>query len=642
MSTTTWTIRMELLSDTLFGSGLSLSGGADLSAKRDGSGFPYVSGATFKGLLRESMEDLLCWSGADHTLADILLGQAGYAGLESPRRVKLTALTLVNPPADPAACYQERTFTALEQGVVKSASLRSASCVARGQVFEGLLSCQEADSELLIQAVENIRYVGTHRSRGLGHVRCSAVPAAVRQAPVRHIAPAPVIRYQLHNLLPVVVTDLSRSHANGFATRDYIPGTAVRGMVLHTLAQQNPDWFEEHKEALLTKVCFLDAVPCPADWEPLPPMMGFYSSKGEDAFVSVLTQDVAGKKRVDLGTCCQPEGSTLHTWRGITGGTMRIARQKDDRQDALPFQVQYLEAGQSFTGYILLQDPQLAPAVSQVFEDMVWLGADRHSGFGQCRVTACTTLEQPGWEMYSYSVKDPIGKDLYLLALTPLGLLNAWGEPCGLSEQLLSEKLGVEVTIAGCSTALKEFSGFNRTWQCRVQHQRMYDRGSLFHLHCAAPPAREAMAQLQRTGLGIRRTEGFGQILFLRPELYLNLTQKSAAAQREESPMLKQTAQQRRARYQWLMEHRETVTCWGLSNSQVGTLQGFCQQGAQALLEHLQHNLENRGAAHAANYKKAAIFIKQLLHDPLLGMDTQETLHLISQLLDFSRKDGEV
>ena len=142
MSTTIWTIRMELLSDTLFGSGLSLSGGADLSAKRDESGFPYVSGATFKGLLRESMEDLLCWSGADHTLADILLGQAGYAGLESPRRVKLTALTLVNPPADPAACYQERTFTALEQGVVKSASLRSASCVARGQVFEGLLSCQ--------------------------------------------------------------------------------------------------------------------------------------------------------------------------------------------------------------------------------------------------------------------------------------------------------------------------------------------------------------------------------------------------------------------------------------------------------------------------------------------------------------------
>ena len=319
---------------------------------------------------------------------------------------------------------------------------------------------------------------------------CGAAPCLPlsRQAPVRHIAPAPVIRYQLHNLLPVVVTDLSRSHANGFATRDYIPGTAVRGMVLHTLAQQNPDWFEEHKEALLTKVCFLDAVPCPADWEPLPPMMGFYSSKGEDAFVSVLNQDVAGKKRVDLGTCCRPEGNTLHTWRGITGGTMRIARQKDDRQDALPFQVQYLEAGQSFTGYILLQDPQLAPAVSRVFEDMVWLGADRHSGFGQCRVTACTTLEQPGWEMYSYGVKDPIGKDLYLLALTPLGLLNAWGEPCGLSEQLLSEKLGVEVTIAGCSTALKEFSGFNRTWQCRVQHQRMYDRGSLFHLHCAAPP----------------------------------------------------------------------------------------------------------------------------------------------------------
>jgi len=53
LSTTVLSVRMELLSDTLFGSGFSLSGGADLSAKRDEEGFPYVSGTTFKGLLRE-------------------------------------------------------------------------------------------------------------------------------------------------------------------------------------------------------------------------------------------------------------------------------------------------------------------------------------------------------------------------------------------------------------------------------------------------------------------------------------------------------------------------------------------------------------------------------------------------------------
>ena len=63
MSTTVLSVRMELLSDTLFGSGFSLSGGADLSAKRDEEGFPYVSGTTFKGLLREGLERQRCGSG---------------------------------------------------------------------------------------------------------------------------------------------------------------------------------------------------------------------------------------------------------------------------------------------------------------------------------------------------------------------------------------------------------------------------------------------------------------------------------------------------------------------------------------------------------------------------------------------------
>lgn len=642
MSTTVLSVRMELLSDTLFGSGFSLSGGADLSAKRDEEGFPYVSGTTFKGLLREGLENLLCWSGKDAALADELLGEGGYAGVESPRRVKVTALTLAHPPLDPAACYQERTFTALEGGVVKSSSLRSASCVARGQVFEGELFCQQEDVELLKQAIRSIRFVGTHRSRGLGSVRCSAALSAARKEAAADLPQTAVIRYRLENCLPVVVTDLSRSHANGYAARDYIPGTAVRGMVLNALAQQEPEWFEAHKGALLTEACFLDAVPCPADWEPLPPLMGFYGEKGKETVTSVLLEDVAGKKRVNLGTSCRPEGDTIRGWSGKTGGTMRIARQNEQRKDALPFQVQYLEKGQSFTGYILLNNRDLAPAIGRVLRGDVWLGADRHSGFGQCRVAECGALEQPGWLTYGYGPQDEIGQDLYLLAMTPLGLVDQWGEPCALSEDILSEKLGVAVTIAACSTALKEFSGFNRTWQCRLQHQRMYDRGSLFRLHCDTPPSREAVERLQRTGLGVRRAEGFGQVLFLRPELYQGIVRKADAGEKAEPAALRQTAQRRRERYQWLMEHHETVGRWALSGSQVGRLQGFCQQGEQALRAHLRHDLENRGAAHGAKYREAVSFIEQLLDNPPLGLSTRETLELISQLLDYSRKEWEV
>ena len=56
-------VRLELLSDTIFGSGHSIPGGEDIAVCQDENGYPYLKGTTFKGLLRESMHDLLEWSG---------------------------------------------------------------------------------------------------------------------------------------------------------------------------------------------------------------------------------------------------------------------------------------------------------------------------------------------------------------------------------------------------------------------------------------------------------------------------------------------------------------------------------------------------------------------------------------------------
>ena len=635
-----WTIQMELRSDTVFGSGFSIPGGADLSSRCDALGYPSVSGATFKGLLRESLENLLAWSGQPETLAEELLGKGGWAGLESPRRVQLTGLTLVQPPEDPERCYHDRTFTQLENGVVKSRSLRMAHCVSRGLVFTGTLYCKDADADLLKEAVQGIRFVGTQRSRGLGHVRCTMEPAAAANVPTETLPEGTVIRYRLRNLLPVIITDLTRSHTNGFAARDYIPGSSISGMVLSALSQQQPEWFAAHKAALLGGgVQFCDAIPCPSDWEPLPPIMGFYGPKDSDTVISVLQKDVAGKKRVAMGTCCQLQGDTIHTWSGITGGSMRIARQKPEQPDALPFQVQYLEAGQNFTGYIRLEDPSMAPMIAGVLQELVWLGADRGSGFGQCRVEECRVQEQPGWYQYGYGPNDAIGTELYLLALSPLGLCDQWGEPCGLTESFLSDKLGVSVeSIVACSTALKEFSGFNRTWQCRVQHQRMYDRGSIFRLRCASVPNRERLEAIQREGLGIRPMEGFGQVLFLRPEL-LTQIRKKQAEEPAVAAVSQTVAQRRRARYQWIMDHRAQVHSWDLSASQLGTLQDMCRQGEAVLMEYLQRSLKERGAAHGARYKKAANDIAKLLEHPVLGCSRGEMLPLLDQLIDHSRKE---
>ena len=119
------------------------------------------------------------------------------------------------------------------------------------------------------------------------------------------------------------------------------------------------------------------------------------------------------------------------------------------------------------------------------------------------------------------------------------------------------------------------------------------------------------------------------------------MKKKADVQEKKQFDTLQQVAQQRRERYQWLMDHYEIVQSWELSKSQIGSLQGFCQQGESALREHLKHNLENRGATHGAKYKEAARFIQGLLDAAPLGLDTRETLGLISQLLDYSRKEWE-
>ena len=55
----TMEVEMELCSDAIFGSGYSVPAGEDIGVCRDAGGYPYLRGSTLKGLLRQSLTDLL-------------------------------------------------------------------------------------------------------------------------------------------------------------------------------------------------------------------------------------------------------------------------------------------------------------------------------------------------------------------------------------------------------------------------------------------------------------------------------------------------------------------------------------------------------------------------------------------------------
>lgn len=645
-------IELELLSDAVFGNGQSVPGAEDISVCRDSAGYPYIKGTVFKGLLRESCENLICWEGLPESLSDELFGRDGWAGTAGDRRLQLTSLTLKDYPQDPESCFSFRAFTQMKNGVAKDGSLRMARVMSRGLVFGGSITCSAENEGLLKSALAGIRYGGTMRSRGFGQL-CFRVTDTKAETMEAQGAPAACLEYQLTAELPLQFTQLSASGHNSYETRTYVPGTAVRGLALSYLAAQDPDWFKANVADLLTQIVFRNGLLAQGEEEPLPSIKGFYEPKDESALENVVVNKgklTPGYKRAKLGVVCALEGSTIHYGSTATGESMRIDRKKAASSNGGVFQTRHIEAGQSFKGYILLDKPELAPRLIQALQGVRWIGADRYEGFGKCSISVKPVACQ-GWES-AYGESNP-GTELYLLAMTPLAMTDATGELCGINCEALASHLGVSsVAVDVCSTSVSEYGSYNRTWGCRDRAARMYDAGSLFKLICSEPPSADKLSEIQRRGLGIRKTEGYGSVLFLRKELLEGITDKQSASTSKVSEDRAALAAERRARLTWIMNnaHRLKNT---VSASQLGNFQAVCKTAAgagkrDAIDAFLNKNLTERGAKHAAPFKKLQALADEILGVPVsvtIGCNAHDTLRtrclLLSDLIDFSRKSNK-
>lgn len=187
---------MELLSDTIFGNGVSVPGAENVSVLCDAQGFPYYKGSTFKGVFREETERYLTWSGVNSAkiqkTLQHLLGKSGddthknsivFTDLCISEYVKQTVLLEIQKHYDRSSEQNTadivlplfshvRSFTQIEEGGgVKGGSLRMARCIDRGNWFYGEILCEPADEKLVIQILKMIQWIGTMRNRGFGNVR---------------------------------------------------------------------------------------------------------------------------------------------------------------------------------------------------------------------------------------------------------------------------------------------------------------------------------------------------------------------------------------------------------------------------------------------------------------------------------------
>lgn len=645
-------IKMELLSDTIFSSGTSSPAKEDIALRFTPDGWPVLPGSTLKGLLKESMANWFAWSGANNAQADLdaMFGCEGYADTDDARRLAFGDLELAKDahPLSLEECIGYRTFTEMENGIVADGSLRSATCLRKGLMLEGVMLCDKQDVDAVNNALKAIKWAGLLRSRGFGRVRLSKT-GETELAALSEVKPSEWLHYRLKLKTPLSVPWLTRSGAEGevlndIKTRTYLPGSAVRGMVVSSWAQTDPKSFEASKAELLGDgTRFLNAVPQGT----IPTPKGFYEDKAYTRFYSILDKEVeAGDKRASLGAFAKIENGVISTMTPPIEHSVRI-----NRKDKEIFTVERISAGTFFEGYVHLENKSLASEISKYFCKEVTLGADKYAGSGLCEVVTFDA-ESPHWLRKSVVRTKRVPSKIDMLLLSPMSMQRD-GEPCGLNTKELAKALGVtSVEIIRSATSMTERTGYNRKYGCRLPEIPMYEQGSVFRLKCTPAPSAEALRSIELEGLGMGRAEGFGQALFV------NLDVKNRETASSTKPVYHAEAADvlRRARCKWLMDNEVPN---GLSNSQLGDLQTTCEYSIQkkeanctSVREYLEHNKNDKDAAHADKFdaivKKVthildtSLAVTLDLHELDESLDTnEEKLRLLCDWFDLNRKRKE-
>ncbi len=192
-------VKIKLLSDAIFGSGQSIPGGEDIAVCHDAYGFPYISGSSVKGVLREEIENYFEWIQKENSKSCIeeIFGCTGDKTdrnkMNEDRQDRLTVSDFVIPLSIRKAVTEEleildedkkqrsmdfvlelftdiRTFTRIEDGKCKDGSLRNARCIKKGLIFEGEILCRIGDEELIRECLSYVKWLGTMRTRGFGNV----------------------------------------------------------------------------------------------------------------------------------------------------------------------------------------------------------------------------------------------------------------------------------------------------------------------------------------------------------------------------------------------------------------------------------------------------------------------------------------
>ncbi|MBB1420789.1 hypothetical protein H5200_02505 [Pseudoalteromonas sp. SG43-7] len=324
------------------------------------------------------------------------------------------------------------------------------------------------------------------------------------------------IYYSLTTLDPVIVSQ-STATTNNHECLDYIPGSAILGALaarLYTQLDDTTSWQIFHSGGVKFGPCYptidqQQALPIPASW---------HFPKGQDPSkdqalnqVQIYNQASPHFVRQDQVQYkqCRDGYINAHTKKanikqGMTVKTA-IERQTGIAKESSLFSFAYLDAKQTFIGWIESDNPQQLAVIREQLKGQFTIGRSRNTEFGRVMINI---IDQP-----SQSQPEVHIETLTIWCLSDCQCFNQQG-----LVTLTPDLTDLISTAQGTLNAQKSFirshrvRRFNQKRQGLDSEQLLIAKGSVLVYKLNKPLTVEQLSALQQQGMGINQQQGLGWI----------------------------------------------------------------------------------------------------------------------------------
>jgi CRISPR-associated protein Csx10 len=356
--------------------------------------------------------------------------------------------------------------------------------------------------------------------------------------------------FKLRLRSPAIVSTLS-GDPNHAATQPFIPGSAIRGAVAARLLSAGVDGdSDEFRNLVLSgAVRYLHAYPEIAGDRALPTPLSWKGEKDDPssaldlaAFSGVITDEDDAEEFGDkwpdttLVSVADPFAAS-----SVSGGarsteapriSARVHQQRDrvkgrpwkdraERSHGAIFAYEFLDAEQVFCGAIQVMraDAAFVERLEKLLAQPILVGRSRRAGYGgEAALTEFRDTARE-YENVTDRVRGGVPAGMCFRALLTsayVGRHPATGQidPTALEHELRAE-LGADVTVERRRWDFDVVGGFSQKWRLELPQVLAVRAGSVLVLRAnqAIPP--EVLLRVEHEGIGERRTEGFGRVLFL-------------------------------------------------------------------------------------------------------------------------------